>query len=238
MTGSSLAIGVKGEVVSSEMETRIRVMENGPYKVDKANLLKMQMILNVAGRPVRWKRAQYIKHSQSYELCRCGASSNKPFCDWTHATTGFVGTETADRVPTATRQKSYQGQGLVMMDVKSLCVHAGFCVTEKTEVWDLVDQAPDPTARAQLINIIRNCPSGRLEYTDETHDAPVEEGLSQEIGIVEDGPLYARGRIVVESSSGQCYELRNRVTLCRCGASKNKPFCNGMHAEVGFRDSE
>ena len=124
-----------------------------------------------------------------------------------------------------------------MMDDKSLCVHAGFCVTEKTEVWDLVDQAPDPAARAQLIDMIRNCPSGRLEYTDGAHDASLEEELSQEIGIVEDGPLYVRGRIVVESSSGPCYELRNHVTLCRCGASKNKPFCDGMHAEVGFRDS-
>ena len=223
--------------MSNDNETRIRVMEHGPYIVDQADLLKMRMVLNAAGRPVKWEKGQSIEHSQSYELCRCGASSNKPFCDWTHATTGFVGTETADRAPTATRQKSYQGQGLVMRDLKSLCVHAGFCVTEKTEVWDLVDQAPDPAARAQLIDMIRNCPSGRLEFTDETHDGPVEEELSQEIGIVEDGPLYVRGRIKVESASRKCYELRNRVTLCRCGASKNKPFCDGMHAEVGFRDS-
>ena len=224
--------------MSDDKVTRIRVIKNGPYKVNQANLLKMRMILNVAGRPVQWEKGQSIKHSQSYELCRCGASSNKPFCDWTHATTGFVGTETADREPTATRQKSYQGQGLVMKDDKSLCVHAGFCVTEKTEVWELVDQAPDPTARAQLIDMIRKCPSGRLEYTDGTHDAPEEEELSQEVGIVEDGPLFVRGRIVVESASGQSYEVRNRVTLCRCGASKNKPFCDGMHAEVGFRDSK
>ena len=69
--------------MSDDKETRIRVMENGPYKVDKANLLRMRMILNVAGRPVKWERGQSIKHNQSYELCRCGASSNKPFCDWT-----------------------------------------------------------------------------------------------------------------------------------------------------------
>ena len=224
--------------MSDDKATRIRVMENGPYKVDQANLLKMRMVLNVAGRPVKWEKGQSINHGPSYELCRCGASSNKPFCDWTHAATGFVGTETADRSPTATGQKSYQGQELVMKDIKSLCVHAGFCVTEKTEVWDLVDQAPDPAAREALIHMIRNCPSGRLEYTDETHDSPVEEELPQEIGIIEDGPLYVRGRMVVEGADGQWYEVRNRVTLCRCGASKNKPFCDGMHAEVGFRDSK
>jgi CDGSH-type Zn-finger protein len=64
----------------------------------------------------------------------------------------------------------------------------------------------------------------------------VEEELPREIGIVENGPLYARGRVVLEGSDRRPYERRNRMTLCRCGASKNKPFCDGTHADIGFRD--
>ena len=62
------------------------------------------------------------------------------------------------------------------------------------------------------------------------------------IGLVEDpsvgvsGPLWVRGGIPVVSSDGVQYEPRNRTTLCRCGASRNKPFCDGTHAAIGFDD--
>jgi CDGSH-type Zn-finger protein len=62
------------------------------------------------------------------------------------------------------------------------------------------------------------------------------------IGVVEDpqigvsGPLWVRGGIQVEAADGTPYEVRNRVTLCRCGASQNKPFCDGSHAAIGFTD--
>ena len=219
-------------------EIRIRVMENGPYEVSGADLLRMRSALNQAGRPVDWERGQAIEHSESYELCRCGQSSNKPFCDWTHVSAEFDGTETAERATASMKRRSFEGSGLVMADTKKLCVHAGFCVTEKTEIWDLINRTADPAARAELIQMIRNCPSGRLEYTEPPNDKPVEEDLPQEIGIIEDGPLYVRGGISIEGANGQPYKQRNRVTLCRCGASKNKPFCDGMHAEIGFKDEK
>ena len=63
-------------------------------------------------------------------------------------------------------------------------------------------------------------------------------------GVIEDpaervsGPLWVRGGIPVIAADGFAYEVRNRVTLCRCGASANKPFCDGSHFKVGFRDYE
>ncbi|WP_298253461.1 CDGSH iron-sulfur domain-containing protein [Bradyrhizobium sp.] len=66
-------------------------------------------------------------------------------------------------------------------------------------------------------------------------------GLPVSIGLVEDpldgcsGPLWLRGGIAVISADGFEYEVRNRVTLCRCGASKNKPFCDGTHASIKFQ---
>ena len=55
-------------------------------------------------------------------------------------------------------------------------------------------------------------------------------------GVVDDGPLWVTGGIAVEGADGETYEVRNRATLCRCGASKNKPFCDGEHTKIGFSD--
>jgi hypothetical protein len=71
---------------------------------------------------------------------------------------------------------------------------------------------------------------------------PVEPELPPSIALVEDpqqgvsGPLWVRGGVEIIAADGTSYEIRNRVTLCRCGQSSNKPFCNGAHASVGFKD--
>jgi hypothetical protein len=63
----------------------------------------------------------------------------------------------------------------------------------------------------------------------------IEPVFKPSIGLITDpktgklGPLWARGGIPVESADGFTYEVRNRVTLCRCGKSLNKPFCDGRH---------
>ena len=150
---------------------------------------------------------------------------------------GFDGSETADRAPTASRRESYEGPGIVMTDDKTLCYHAGFCVREHAMAWNLVEQAEDAESRALLVDMIEKCPSGRLEYYEPPDKTPVEQALDQEVGIVDDGPLWVTGGIPVEGADGETYEVRNRTTLCRCGASKNKPFCDGEHTKIGFTDS-
>ena len=83
--------------------------------------------------------------------------------------------------------------------------------------------------------MISLCPSGRLvETTPSGEDR--EPAFEPSIGVIRDGPIWVRGGIPVESADGFTYEIRNRVTLCRCGHSSNKPFCDGSHSAVGFRD--
>ncbi|MFQ5597441.1 MAG: CDGSH iron-sulfur domain-containing protein [Nitrospiria bacterium] len=154
---------------------RIKVMKDGPYEVTGADLVKMNIVLNPAGRPISWARGAKIDHAESYLLCRCGHSSNKPFCDWAHVSEGFDGTETADPTPTARRRETYPGHGIVLTDDKTLCVHAGFCVTEKTEVWDLIDETTDPAARAEVIQMVRNCPAGRFMFEGRLRSRGPEE---------------------------------------------------------------
>jgi len=71
---------------------------------------------------------------------------------------------------------------------------------------------------------------------------PLEPEYVPSISLVQDpandcsGPLWLRGGVQLVGADGFDYEIRNRMTLCRCGASKNKPFCDGSHVSIGFSD--
>jgi hypothetical protein len=90
-------------------------------------------------------------------------------------------------------------------------------------------------AKRIAIEEARDCPSGRLVVWDKKTDKPVEPEFERSVGLVEDpqvgvsGPIWVRGGIPAESADGKTYEIRNRVTLCRCGKSSNKPFCDSSH---------
>jgi CDGSH-type Zn-finger protein len=79
---------------------------------------------------------------------------------------------------------------------------------------------------------------------DNEKGTAVEPSFDPAISLVEDphkrvsGGLWLKGGIMVESADGKAYETRNRVTLCRCGKSANKPFCDGTHIDSGFDDGD
>jgi len=105
-----------------------------------------------------------------------------------------------------------------------------------------VTQSDKRKQRELVIHEVVRCPSGRLVLRDKKTGKPVEPEIEPSIAIVEDpekkrsGPIWVRGGIPVESASGSRYEARNRVTLCRCGVSENKPFCDGRHLKSKFDD--
>jgi hypothetical protein len=82
--------------------------------------------------------------------------------------------------------------------------------------------------------MVEKCPSGALTYRFDGDD--VEPLMATAIAITDDGPLWVTGGIPVTTADGSTIETRNRVTLCRCGASANKPLCDGSHKAAGFRD--
>ena len=115
---------------------------------------------------------------------------------------------------------------------QGICVHAGFCGTTVTNVWDLSEKTGDTAARMQAIAMIEHCPSGALTYEiDGTINEPM---LPQVISVINDGPLWVSALVPITNSDGTTLEARNRVTLCRCGDSSNKPLCDGSHKEAGF----
>jgi CDGSH-type Zn-finger protein len=130
----------------------------------------------------------------------------------------------------------FPGVDVEMTDDPSLCTHVGFCTNRRTHVWEMIDQTDDVEVREQLLRMLALCPSGRLGHRP-TSDAPeVEPVFEPSVAVVRDGPLWVRGGVEVIGADGVPYERRNRMTLCRCGHSRNKPFCDGTHAEIGFRD--
>lgn len=219
-------------------ERRIVVREGGPYRVEGGvPLLRTAIVHTDRGEPVAWEEGPVFEVPETYELCRCGRSSAKPFCDRTHETIGFEGREVADRGSVADRRQAWQEGEVVLYDDLSLCAHHGFCRNVETGVWEMLEEADDPDVREEMIAMIGRCPSGRLAYALLPDPEPVEPVFEPSIGVEPDGSLWVRGGIPVVSEDGTPYEVRNRQTLCRCGRSRNKPFCDGTHKQVGFVDA-
>lgn len=219
---------------------RIRVQPNGPYVVSGGvPVTRRGIVRSEHGEPMTWQTTSRLDARSTVALCRCGGSANRPFCDGTHATTGFDGTETAPSDTYDERAASYEGTGVVVRDDRSLCEHAGFCGNRVSNVWDMVGGSgtEDSVTRAQMMAMIEHCPSGALSFRLTSDGPDIEPELAVEVGVVADGPYYVTGRVPVERADGAHLEVRNRVTLCRCGQSANKPLCDGSHRDAGFRDS-
>ncbi len=216
-------------------EMRVQVMNGGPYVVSGGVPLKeMAPVQTLNGEPLAWHVLREIDESRDlYALCRCGQSSDKPYCDGSHASAEWAAAETADRRPMAERANRIEGPAGVMLDDESVCIGAGFCGTRTTNAWDLMGEEGGE-ASAQVASMAAMCPSGRLAYIAEGESDPVEPDLAPEIAILPGGPLWVRGGIRVESASSEPWEDQNRRNLCRCGASKNKPFCDGAHSDIHF----
>jgi len=223
-------------------EPKIVVTQNGPYVVSGSVPLTVQVITpNAEGFSWEWQPGRSFDVTSTYKLCRCGRSKTPPFCDGSHKAANFDGAEAASRAPYAQHADKIVGPTLELSDEEDLCAFARFC-DPGGKIWSLLKQTDDPEARALVIREASQCPSGRLVLHDRQTGDALEAPLPVSIGVVEDptydcsGPLWVRGGIRIESEDGTAYERRNRVTLCRCGASSNKPFCDGDHASIEFKD--
>jgi CDGSH-type Zn-finger protein len=212
-------------------EQRIDVSADGPYEVyGSLPLRPVRIVETEEGEPVDVEEGDLLPVGRHYALCRCGNSRTKPFCDESHLRVGFEGTETADRAARATRARQIRGRDITFSDDQTLCTHAGFCTNRRTDVWEMVRDSTDPEVRGQMQRMIQLCPSGRLEL-----EPPAAAG-DPVLLLEADGPIWVRGAVHLRAADGTTYEVRGRMALCRCGASRNKPFCDDSHKEVGFRD--
>ena len=227
-----------GDAAPEVVGPRITVKPNGPLLVERTRLVVRTPVNTAAGEPVAWVTGEAIETREKYALCRCGQSARKPFCDGTHARVGFDGTETANDDAIAGAWKDFTGPSMVIHDNRTLCTHAGFCGTAAMNVWNGVAKADTTEATLQIIGMIQGCPSGAITYSLPGVEGEIEQDLAPTIAVIPDGPLSVTGRIPVTRSDGVTLTVRARQTLCRCGASSNKPLCDGTHKSVGFTDDD
>ena len=225
----------RGKRKGQPPEQRIEVCKNGPYQVHGGIPLSVQRItLDEAGFSESWKEEKQYPVENPYILCRCNRSKNLPFCDGFHREISFIGTEHASREPYLLQAKEYAGPDLVLTDAEILCSIAKFC-ERAGGIWKLTQESGNREAREIAIREAGLCPSGRLVVWEKGTKTPIEPQFEPSLGLVEypqegiSGPVWVRGGIPVISSDGFVYEIRNRVTLCRCGHSFNKPFCDNSH---------
>lgn len=227
----------------AQAKFHITVEATGPYLVYGSPPLKQQFITtNEEGASWAFKEgAQYDMTAEPTALCRCGASKKKPYCDGTHLKTDWDPTLTAPVEPILANAEVFEGPALSLSDNEKYCAFARFC-DASGRAWNLVEQSDNHTARSETIREANICPGARLSAWDNTTRQPFEPKFDPSLGLIEDphigvsGPLWVRGGIAIQRQDGVTYEIRNRVTLCRCGQSSNKPYCDGTHASSKFKD--
>lgn len=221
--------------MNTDKTKKIKVLENGPYEVSgNIPLNKVKFISNDAGASLKYEEVEKYPLQETYHLCRCGRSKNKPFCDGSHLE-GFSGKETASKQTYEQMAEFIKGKHIDLLDAEKLCAVARFCDTHNS-TWNLVEDGDSDKTDEIVIQQCCDCPSGRL--TAVTKDGrKIEPDLPQEISVLEDpaacvhGPIWIKGGIPIEDAQGRPYPVRNRVTLCRCGKSQNKPFCDARHTK-------
>ncbi len=169
-------------------------------------------------------------------LCRCGQSANKPFCDGSHKRTDFDGSGQDNAARDKVR--SYEGTEITVHYTRLLCSHAAECGKRLEAVFD-PDQRPwiqpDKGTPEAIMDVVRACPSGALRYSlkasDPQHLTSGETGIS----IEKDGPYKVTG-IPLDGHHSSDFASSEKYVLCRCGLSKNKPFCDGTHRDEGWSD--
>jgi len=202
----------------------ISLLPNGPYKLaDPVPEL-------------RRSSGERLDAGRGAALCRCGGSKNKPFCDGTHRSNGFSDRKLADG--SRDRRESYAGRRITIHDNRGVCSHAGFCTDGLKSVFRMGKEPwidPDGAAAEEIIATIRKCPSGALSYSLDGVEQR-DEARAPAVTVTDHGPYAVTGGVELLDVPFGEGASREHYTLCRCGASKNKPFCDGSHWHAGFRD--
>ncbi len=179
-----------------------------------------------------------IESKPTVALCRCGESGNKPFCDGAHAKVGFSSAKLEGR--TQDRRQSYEGEGVTIHDNRGICAHAGACTDGLPAVFRVRQEPfidPQGAGRDEIVATVRKCPSGALSYSVDGVEHR-DRGDAPAVFVAPNGPYVVSGEVDLADTVRGEGALSEQMTLCRCGGSKNKPFCDGSHWEREFTDDQ
>ncbi len=208
-----------------EKNVSIECTPNGPLIVRNLNALKNS-------------KDQAITAKEVMALCRCGQSANKPFCDGTHATINFSDEKRTDGA--LDKRSSYVGKHITVHDNRGICSHASVCADNLESVFNAEREPwvdPDAEPVQAIIDVIQTCPSGALSYSIDGVEYRAQQ-RNQSITVSKDGPYFVVGGIELKDVTWGREASKEHYALCRCGQSKNSPFCDGTHRNVNFSDAK
>jgi CDGSH-type Zn-finger protein len=227
---------------------KIMPLPNGPYYLLNDMPKIVENLQNSKGKP--------LSTVAGVALCRCGASKNKPFCDGTHATIGFSsenkgiekdGSGEEKNKVIKDKRKDYVGKKITVHDNRRICSHAAECVNNLPSVFRLNTRPwidPEGANVEEIINTIRKCPSGALSYSIDGIEHRDQNETAPMVTVSKDGPYLITGGIeLIGGDANNTIQFgdgasKEHYTLCRCGVSNNKPFCDGMHKVINFKDDK
>ena len=204
------------------MGCKINQVENGPLIVECK-----EAVIEKEGVKIEVENPAY--------LCRCGNSKNKPFCDGTHQETGFL----SKRDISKEIIQIYEGKDIRVNFNRSICAGAAACVRTLPSVFKTDNSTdwihPDNDKNEMIIKTIKACPSGALSYAlnGETH---IDKRDGVKVSVIKNGPYRVEGNISLENDLKPMSFSETKYMLCRCGHSKNKPYCDYSHAQNGWKD--
>ena len=135
--------------------------------------------------------------------------------------------------------KKYTNGEVTIVWKPDLCVHSAVCFKGLGEVFDPKKRpwiTPEGSTTEKIVAQVKKCPSGALSYFM-NKDVPGNEVKVEAETIVEtapNGPLMVYGNVTIKDKNGTLTKKSNATAFCRCGASENKPFCDGSHKKIGF----
>jgi len=212
----------RGSVSAAGARASISPDENGPLLV--SGLERLQ-----------WSDGVAVATRQTLALCRCGASKNKPLCDGSHTANGFTSALSPDRTPDGVTE--YRGAQITVLFNRLVCSASEKCAKQLPEVFRKGEKpwiSPDHADTQRIIEVVRQCPSGALRYAvaGRVGSSPPRAPAMR---IARDGPYEVEGDVGLSAVAWCEGATQDRFALCRCGQSKNKPFCDGSHHTAGFR---
>ena len=204
------------------MSFKVQLRKNGPYIVEG------QFTLADGA----------LQSEQRVALCRCGESKNKPLCDGAHKQINFESEDCGQ----AGKSQNYDGEKFTVSYDPVICIHAGECVQGAPSVFDYEAAVankpwikPNAGTAADIKAIVARCPSGALRYTSADEKDQELPDAASSVQVTQNGPYFLRGNVEIVTADGEKAGDEVRVALCRCGQSKNKPFCDNSHQKVGFK---
>ncbi len=135
----------------------------------------------------------------------------------------------------------YTNEAVTVIWKPAMCIHSKICWTNLREVFDPTVKPwiqMEGSTTQKIIDQVRQCPSGALSYAMKeitTLESNVEPARTLNIHIAANGPILIKTECIIQHSDGREETKTGTTALCRCGASSNKPYCDGSHKIIEFK---